>query len=133
MAWNFAGDVEIDALCQSRRVALVDQAARNWSEIGIAQPLGAISEGKFHGFGNHVGAIHCVHLGDVKILDDVENLRHVHAAGARRRKADDAVISITGNHRLSSFRFVVGKIRLCDQPPVFVHPRHSTFLANSPR
>src|SRR5207247_196318 len=42
---------------QLRRVVFRDEAARDFGKVGIAEPIGAVSEGQFHRFSHHVNKI----------------------------------------------------------------------------
>ena len=64
----------------------------------------------------------CAIDSQIEVFENVEHLRNVHAAGTRRRKADDLVAAIRRVQRLANLCLVRGKVGGRDDAAVGRHP-----------
>jgi hypothetical protein len=75
--------LQTNLLCELRRVAFVQQAARHRHKIGVTEPERAISEGQLHRFGDDVDKVGRVRTKglEIELLENVQDLRDMHATG----------------------------------------------------
>src|SRR5262249_9681506 len=92
------------------------------SEIGVAQPIGAVSKGEFHGFSDEVIARGTADLHEIEVLQDVQDFGDVDAAGARWGETDDGVATISGDEWFAEFEFVIAEIILGQRAAVALNP-----------
>ena len=113
---------EVDLLRQIGRVGRIDESAWHLREIGIAKPVRAICKGQLHRLRDDVHARGGIHRADRKRLQHVQDLRHVHAAGAGRRHGDQIVAAIRRADRFALRGLVVREIGRGHDAAVRLHP-----------
>ena len=119
-----SGMAPINLFGQSGGISFRNELARDFGEIRIAQPIGAVGKRKFHRFRhnmNEVGGV-WAHRLQVKVFQDIQDLGDVCASRTGRREADDLVTAIHRRDRLAQFRVVVAKIFRHQQASVPFHP-----------
>src|SRR5262249_35923945 len=105
-----AGSFEVNLPPAGRRVELGDQAAHRYlPEVRVPEIFEAVGKGDLQGLGEQVdgGRGTKTHAGDVKFLQEIEDLDDVHAAGTRRADRGDFMPTITPPHGVPALDFVM--------------------------
>ncbi len=105
-------------------VGLVGETAGDGNEVGVPEPIGAVGEGAFHGFGDEVKGLGGAGAegGEVEVFEDVEDLGDVDAAGAWGREADDLEGAVTGAEGGAEADLVVVEVGGGEDTAVGLHP-----------
>ena len=114
----------VDLFGESACVCFGRQASGHRGKVGVAEPMGAVSERQPHRLSDEMNKSGGVgrHRAQIEHLKDVQDLRHVHAAGTRRREADDLVSAIGRLYWFASPGIIVGEVVAGHQSAVVAHP-----------
>ena len=118
--------LQVDALGQFSRVRFVDQSPGHAGEFGIAQPVGSVRHGQFHGLRHDMHERGLALVGNsaarAEAFQGVQHLGHANAAGTGRRKTDDGVAAVGRDDRRSLPRLVLPEVLRRQQSAVLGHP-----------
>ena len=85
--------------------------------------MGAIGKCQLHRFGDNMQPCGFVEGFQVEVLQNIQNLGHVYAAGAGRGERGDFVTAISRENRLAQDDLVISKILCRQDASVLRHPR----------
>ena len=103
------GDLSVTA----GRVILAGQLGqRHFGEVGVGHVLGTVGESDLEGLGEAMDVVGRVDLGvgHIEVLQDVQDLNQMGAAGGCRGQRIDGVVTVGGADRLTNLDLVVGQV-----------------------